>query len=152
MRFVLVALLCAGCAAAPPHVASAPAEGAPPPATVEKPAAEPPARAPGTIARCDLEKMLSTSPGAFLSHVEIDPTFRGSRFQGWRIGAFFPGDPRFAGVDLVAGDVVTRVNGASVEQPEQFMHVWEGARFRRDLTVELMRDGVPHTLRWTIVD
>jgi type II secretory pathway component PulC len=104
------------------------------------------------IKRAELERVLSESAGAFLSHVDPQPTFRGARFAGWRLNAFFPGDPRFAGVDLRAGDVVTRINGLPIEQPEQFMQVWEGARFRRDLTVDIVRDGAPRTLRWAIAD
>ena len=42
--------------------------------------------------------------------------------------AFFPGDTRFAGVDLQAGDVVTRVNGNPIERPEQLMEVWKALR------------------------
>ncbi len=132
----------------------------------EKPAPEPvpvpvrvPVRVPvsvpapaGGIPRCELEKVLSQSPGVFLSHVDTAPSFRGGRFQGWRVNAFFPDDPRFAGVDLRRGDVVVRINGDAVEQPEQFIHVWEGARFRRDLTVEIVRDGERRTLSWPIVE
>jgi type II secretory pathway component PulC len=122
---------------------------APAPANAPPPA---PARPPGTISRAELERVLSESPGAFLARIDSQPTFEGTRFSGWRINSFFPGDARFSGVDLRAGDVVTRVNGQPVEQPEQFIQVWEGARFRRDLTVDLVRDGRPRHLAWTISD
>jgi type II secretory pathway component PulC len=155
-RVALIALFAiAGCASAPPPRAATPvAEAAPAPDAVPAPAPAPapekPAR-PGAIPRADLERVLAQSPGAFLSHIDSAPTFQGRRFSGWRLNAFFPGDPRFGGA-LQAGDVVTRVNGQSIEQPEQFMQVWEGARFRRDLTVDILRDGRPRTLSWQIVD
>jgi S1-C subfamily serine protease len=149
-RVALIALFAlAGCASAPPPRAATPvAEAAPVPDAVPVPEK---AVKPGTIPRADLERVLSQSPGAFLSHIDSAPTFQGRRFSGWRLNAFFPGDPRFGGA-LQAGDVVTRVNGQSIEQPEQFMQVWEGARFRRDLTVDILRDGRPRTLSWQIVD
>ena len=128
-----------------------------PPATAEReplPPVQTPAApiAAGTIPRVELERFLAQPPGLFLSRVETSAHFRGRRFRGWRIHAFFSGDPRFAAVDLRAGDVVTRVNGRSVEHPEQFLEVWRGARARRDLTVDVLRGEAPRTLSWQIVD
>lgn len=154
---MVAALSWIGCAhEAPPPIESAADEAAPPsPAPPPAPVVAAPSAAPGppgTIARLELERVLSESPGAFLAKVDPQPTFDGARFRGWRLNSFFPGDDRFRGVDLRAGDVVTRVNGLPVEQPEQFIQVWEGARFRHDLTVDLVRDGKPHHLAWTIAD
>ena len=66
--------------------------------------------------------------------------------------SFFPGDARFSGVDLQAGDVVTRVNGKPIEQPDQFMAVWTALRTEKELVVETERAGAMRTLRWTIAD
>ncbi len=118
--------------------------------------AAPPAPVPGgpvrTIERGELEAVLAQSPGYFLQHVETKPQFRGGRFFGWRLVSFFPGDDRFAGVDLHAGDVVTRVNGSVIEQPDQFMAVWTALRSSKELVVDVERDGAPRRLRWQIRD
>ncbi|MSP62642.1 MAG: PDZ domain-containing protein [Myxococcales bacterium] len=156
-RALLASLLLTGCAAAPPRPAlppqseaASPAPSAPSAISPARPA--PPATPAGAIRRAELERVLALSPGAFLSHVDPVPTFHAHRFAGWQLNAFFPGDARFAGVDLRPGDVVTRVNGKPIEQPEQFIQVWEGVRFRHELTVDIVRDRRPRTLTWTIID
>ena len=110
------------------------------------------ARTPGAIPRAELAKVLDASPGYFLQHVQTEPRFAKGRFHGWRLVSFFPGDARFAGVDLQAGDVVTRVNGKPIEQPDQFMAVWTELRTSNELVVDVERAGAPHRLRWTIAD
>jgi type II secretory pathway component PulC len=105
-----------------------------------------------TIMRGELVKVLDASPGLFLQHVVTEPQLANGRFVGWRLVSFFPGDARFAGVDLQAGDVVTRVNGHAIEQPDQFMAVWDGLRRESQLVVDVQRNGAARTLRWTIAD
>ena len=107
---------------------------------------------PGAIPRAELAKVLDASPGYFLQHVQTEPRFARGHFHGWRLVSFFPGDARFAGIDLQAGDVVTRVNGKPIEEPDQFMTVWTELRGAKELVVDVERAGAPRTLRWTIAD
>jgi type II secretory pathway component PulC len=107
---------------------------------------------PGAIPRAELAKVLDASPGSFLQHVQTEPRFAAGHFHGWRVVSFFPGDTRFAGIDLQAGDVVTRINGRPIEQPDQFMTVWTELRSSKELVVDVERDGAPRTLRWIIAD
>jgi type II secretory pathway component PulC len=121
------------------------------PRVAEAPPAPPlPPGPPGTIARGELVRILDAAPGNFLQHVDSEPRFAGGRFHGWRLVTFFPGDARFRGVDLRAGDVVMRVNGNSVERPEQLLQVWQALRTASELVVDVERAGTPRTLRWTI--
>ena len=121
--------------------------------TRKKPTSElEPSTTAGAIRRAELAKVLDASPGYFLQHVQTEPRFAHGRFHGWRVVSFFPGDSRFAGVDLQAGDVVTRVNGKPIEQPDQFMAVWTELRTSKELIVDVERAGAAHTLRWTIAD
>ncbi len=108
--------------------------------------------APGTISRAELKSVLDASPGYFLQHVQTEPRFDRGRFHGWRVVSFFPGDKRFVGIELQAGDVVTRVNGRPIEQPDEFMAVWSELRSSHELVVDVERAGAPRTLRWTIAD
>jgi hypothetical protein len=119
------------------------------------PAAPSPARgAPGEIPRADYERVLAGSPGAFLARVAVEPTFRlrgdasKPQFAGWRVRAL---DPQLAGA-LHAGDVVVRVNGHSVEQPDQFLDAWQAARGQKQLVVEILREGRAQRLTWAIVE
>ena len=164
MRIWLFALVFAGCATVQQPAATRGAESAGdaltdassepmtgnPPGGMPKSDVAPPVGP--TIERQDLEAVLAQSPGYFLQHVETKPQFRGGHFHGWRLVSFFPGDPRFAGVDLQAGDVVTSVNGHPIEQPDQFMAVWTALRSSKELVVAVERDGAPRTLRWQIHD
>ncbi|HEX4459430.1 MAG TPA: PDZ domain-containing protein [Polyangia bacterium] len=163
MRKWLLAIVFCGCATASPAPKGVETAADSPAATSEtapaqpKPAenvalaTRPPDRAADhTIGRREIDAVLAQSPGYFLQHVETKAQFRGGHFHGWRLIAFFPGDNRFSGVDLQAGDVVTSVNGKPIEQPDQFMAVWTALRSSSELTVDVERDGTPHTLRWQI--
>ena len=158
----MLAFVLAGCASSPPPAPKSAATAgdaseagseaavvtpAPAPADSTTPAAPTAAH---TIGRRDLDAVLAQSPGYFLQHVETKAQFRGGHFHGWRLIAFFPGDNRFAGIDLQAGDVVTSINGKPIEQPDQFMAVWTALRSSSELTVDVERDGTPRTLRWQI--
>jgi type II secretory pathway component PulC len=156
MRTALLFALFAGCAAShtdekpldeKTELSQARAVQPPPPSD---PALRRDSGTPGVIQRAELDQFLAESPGAFLQHVDSEPKFAGGHFSGWKLTAFFPGDPRFAGVDLRAGDVVKRVNGNTVERPEQLMQVWQELKTSIELVVDLERDGRPRTLRWTI--
>lgn len=171
MRTLVFALLVAGCAttqspaqrgaesAGDPvtEMHTDPSTDNPPKRKTPSPPSAPPSSqlgpsAPGTIRRSELATVLDKSPGYFLQHVQTEPRFAAGRFHGWRLVSFFPGDTRFAGVDLQAGDVVTRINGRAIEQPEQFMTVWTELRSSKELVVDVERDGAPRTLRWIIAD
>ncbi|HEY7958197.1 MAG TPA: hypothetical protein VII38_23015 [Polyangia bacterium] len=137
----------AACATTPPPAPAAPTANAEP---IAPPAARAEVPASGVIPRRALDQFLDDSPGVFLQHVDTEPRFVGAHFAGWKLRSFFPGDARFAGIDLRAGDVVERVNGSSLERPEQLMNLWRALRQAPELTVEIERDGQQRTLRWAI--
>jgi S1-C subfamily serine protease len=124
--------------------------------TPPEPAAETPATPPGVrvssgrLARAQVTAVLDRGPGAFLSGLEIEPTFRGNVFAGWMILAFQPNDPAYAHVDLVPGDVVTKINGRTIERPEQLQELWDSLRTATRLDVDYLRNGQPRALRYTI--
>jgi len=106
----------------------------------------------GTIAREELLPVLDGGLGRFLQHVETEPAFHKGTFVGFRIVSLFPGEPAFASLDLRSGDTVTRINGKSIERPEQAAAVWETLRTASNLVVDYRRNGEKHALRFTIVD
>ena len=150
----------AACAAAPPRVTTPAEEPAAPEEVAPAVVAPAPVvsmtkeerRSTGTISRRELVQVLDGAPGRFLQHVDTEPRFVGGRFRGWKVAAFFPGDERFATVDLQPGDVILAVNGQSIEQPDQLMRVWEALRLERALVVSLERAGQPRQLRYEIRD
>lgn len=149
-------------AAPGPPSADAPAQQAPEsPALPEAaPAAKPQPTAPktpgelttvlpdGTLAlrRPALTALVARGAGHFNALVDVRPTFRRGRFYGWRVLSYHgPGK-------LDPGDVVLRINGRSVERPDQFMSVWEELTARKDLVIEVDRRSRRETWRYPIVD
>ena len=106
----------------------------------------------GAIQRADLLPVLDAGLGRFLQGIEAEPALEGGRFVGFRVVTLYPNDPRFRAVDLGPGDVVLRVNGQSVERPEQAFQVWDGLRVASQLLIEYLREGERRELRFDIVD
>ncbi len=104
------------------------------------------------IRRSAVQAVLTAGPGAFLQNIDVDdhPVFLAGKFHGFRIAALR--GEAWAGVDLRAGDIVTRVNGFSIEHPEQAAEAFYSLRVSSELRVEYERDGVPRELRFGIVD
>lgn len=103
------------------------------------------------IARSTLRRVLKSGLGAFLENVVVDgPVFLNGKFHGFRIGALKGKD--WQGVDLKAGDVVTRVNGFTVERPETAFEAFQSLEVASELSVDFERDGEPRSLRYVIVD
>ncbi len=106
----------------------------------------------GVIMRTDLLPVLERGLGSYLKNVETEPTFHQGTFVGFRIITLFPGDLDYASLDLRPGDVVTHVNGRSIERPEQAVTVWEELRTAKDLVVHYRRGDEALALRFRIVD
>jgi type II secretory pathway component PulC len=62
----------------------------------------------------------------------------------------FPERPDIHVKLLRAGDLVQRINGRSLERPEQFQAVWESLAQADELVIELRRDTQPTKLRFAI--
>ena len=106
-----------------------------------------------SIARSVVRSAVAAGLGAFLQHVEFDdqPVMVGGHFHGFRIAALH--DAAFwKGVDLKVGDVVTGVNGFSIERPEQAQRVFDSLQIASELRVTYERDGKPRELVYAIVD
>ena len=161
-RWLSLLLFVTACKAAPEPRAEEPlleareeeraaAGAAPAPPPIAPPPAPPPTHPPGTIGQSELYAILDTSPGVFLSHVEAEPRLVGGRFAGWQIRRFFPGDARFVDAPLRPGDIVLRVNGSTLERPDQLAVMWRRLREATQLEVEINRAGSVTVWRWPIV-
>ena len=150
LRWLLSLALVFGCGGQAPPPPAAPHSAAGTLAPAGRAAAS--ALPANAIARSAVDAVLSAGPGAFLQSVSIDehPVFLGGKFHGFRIAAL-QGDA-WKGVDLRPGDVVTHVNGFSVEHPEEAAEAFYSLRVASELRVEYERDGEPRELRFGIVD
>lgn len=100
----------------------------------------------GVIKTAELKIVVKEGAQDFIQRVRVRPTFRKGQFAGWRILAYSGPGP------IKPGDVVRRVNRHNIERPEQFMDVWTRLQGRRDLLLEIVRNGQPLNLRYRIVD
>ena len=107
---------------------------------------------PGVLRRAAIVRVVDRGLGQWLSQVRVAPARSGRKFTGWEIRELYPDNPCYRAVDLQAGDVVTRVNGASLEKPDQANQVFQGLRTAPGLDIELMRQGVPRRVSLAIVD
>ena len=104
------------------------------------------------VRRSALKRTVDAGLGRWLQTVSVDPMLARGRFRGWIIRSFNSDDACYAGVDLRAGDVVTRVNGRGVEHPEEALEVWTKLPASSELVIDFMRDGQARKVRFGIVD
>lgn len=142
-------------AAPPPRVASSRATSGASAAAPARPPQPPQAASPavaGRIDRAALLPVLDAGLGRFLQGVQTKPFLVEGKFVGFEVLSLWPNDPRFQHSGIRLGDVVVRVNGQSIEHPEQALEVWNGLRVASALYIELLRNGRPRELRFAIVD
>ncbi len=151
---VFLAAACGGPSAsrkpdpAPAAAAGEPARAQPAdnkPTTATQPAA-PEATPENAITRAVLMKFHKRGPQRFIARLRVKATFNRGRFFGWRMLSYRGPGP------IKPGDVIIDVNGMPIERPDQFMKVWEKLPTIKELTVKLLRDGKPNTLRYPVVD
>jgi type II secretory pathway component PulC len=105
----------------------------------------------GSIPRTALVAELSGGIGRFLQHVHTEPVFNTQgQFKGWRLLSLFA---KRSDVDvqvLRVGDVLLRINGQSVERPEEFKAAWDAMGNAKELVLDIERDGRETRLRYSI--
>lgn len=98
---------------------------------------------PGVLKRAPLVRAIDAGLPRWLQGVQGDRVLANHRFAGWLVKSLHPGDPCYAEVDLRPGDIVQKVNGKSIEKPEQAFDVLQSLRTAPALTVDYMREGKP---------
>lgn len=104
----------------------------------------------GSLARADVVRVVDAGLGRFLQRARVEPTLEDGHFVGFRVVELVP-DSFWGHTDLRPGDVVTHVNGTSIEDPNQAYDVFESLRSANAIEVRLLRGGEPRTLRFPIV-
>jgi hypothetical protein len=107
---------------------------------------------PGVLKRSALVRLLDAGLPRWLQGVEGDRALANHRFQGWLVKSLHPGNPCYKEVDLRQGDVVQKVNGKSIEKPEQAFDVAESLRTAPTLVVDYLRNGRAERLSIAIAD
>jgi hypothetical protein len=105
----------------------------------------------GVIPRVALQAELQRGIGAFLRQVRTKPAMQRGRFVGWRVIELFKKRPDVHVQGVQPGDTVLKVNGRSLERPEQFKSVWDALAAAKELVIEIERDGRRCELRYVIM-
>jgi hypothetical protein len=126
----------------------APRAAAPPVASEVRPSSATKPRS-GSIHRADLTRVVDAGLGRFLQHVEVDASVENGRFQGFRIVRLTPAE-FWMGIDLRPGDVVTRINGMSIERPPEAYQAFTALKTAERLVVSYLRQGEPRELVFPI--
>jgi hypothetical protein len=104
----------------------------------------------GVITRAELQAELGRGVARFLRQVRTQPVLERGRFVGWRLISLFPQRPDIHVKALRAGDTVLRVNGRSLERPEELQALWDSLAQADELLIELRGEAGPRTLRFAI--
>jgi type II secretory pathway component PulC len=104
----------------------------------------------GSLWRDEVDAVVDGGLGRFLGFVTIEPRLDGDTFVGWQIVELRPADT-WAGVDLLPGDVVTRINGRPVEREAQAFAAFSSLKQSDKLVVTYLRGEQPRELVWRIV-
>jgi S1-C subfamily serine protease len=142
-----------GCGGETPAPTSAPVREAPPPPTASAAPASSGAPAARGIKRSDIEGVVAQGLGSFLQKVEFEAQparATNGAFHGFRIAALHD-EAFWRGVDLKPGDVITSVNGFSIEHPNDARMAFESLQVSSELRVAYERDGAPRELVYPIV-
>lgn len=142
-------------------LASVACGGETPPAKSAESAAPTPEAAPTTTAaavppkttslrRSAVKAGIARGLGYFLQNVTVEdyPVMHGNKFYGFKVKAI----SAELGVDIQPGDVVTRVNGMSIEHPEDADAAMRTLEKASALKVDFERDGKPRTLSLPITE
>jgi S1-C subfamily serine protease len=132
--------LCAALSGCGAPQSPAPTAARPPP----PPSAAPAKRVvpPGQLAREDIEPVLRQGPPWILRRVPVEEVIRNGAFIGWKILAM----PDGWTVDLKPGDVVSKVNGVTLERPDDLFAAWRNLVSASELRVAYEREGAAREL------
>jgi hypothetical protein len=105
------------------------------------------------IPRSTVEHALELGPAWFVRQLSVRPIVtRDERFFGFQLMALFPGREDISQLPIRTGDIIQRVNGQSIERPEQFMSIWHSLATASHVSVQLMRGNQSLLVTWVIQD
>ncbi len=158
LRALPLALTLLACASST-HVDLSPAEVPfTPPSTGAE--AAPPAAAPDpddgppvAFTRSTMRQTVHEGIGALLARVDVSPMLQAGRFVGFRLDrARGLQRLRAGGLDLQPGDIVTRVNGQTIERPEHAQAAFLSLAEAPEIVIDVLRRGAPVTVRTAVTD
>ncbi len=84
-----------------------------------------------------------------LTKARVVPNFNAGKPDGFRIFSIVP-DSFFSKIGLQNGDVLQRINGVEVKDPENFMKVFQQLKGETSVTLDLVRNNQKQTFAYEI--
>jgi hypothetical protein len=153
LRWLMLTSLMVACGGSSQTVAVAPAAR---PKVVES-APPAPARPNNTLYRDEVESAKRAGLGHFFELVDLEPKGevdgrgRLSGFQGFQVVTLRPAT-QWLSFDFAPGDILTHINGVSVEHYSTWFEQFEALSAADQIRVDLLRDGKPKTVIVKITD
>ena len=146
-RFLPVLLLsflgaCASRPASKSPAATALAGPPPPPEHVDGAITE--------LNRAEVANVVDAGLGRFLQDAEFEPAYVDGRYVGYRVVRIVNIE-RYRGVGIEPGDVITKINGASIEHEGDAFEVFRSLKTAARLEVDYLRVGQPMRISLPIV-
>jgi hypothetical protein len=103
----------------------------------------PPKAAPGHLLRADVDQALEQGPVWILRRVVPEAVIQDGAFVGWQLVAM---PEEWAGIAIQPGDIVTRVNGVTLERPGDLWKAWVALTVAPELKITYLRGGAAKEL------
>lgn len=98
--------------------------------------------------RREIDDAMKNLP-ALLTKARIIPNFKNGQPDGFRIFAIAK-DSLYSKIGLQNGDILNRINGVEVKDPQNFMKVLEQIKDENDIRIDLVRNNKNQTFRYDI--
>ena len=104
----------------------------------------------GNIAAEVITRFHKSGPHILLRALETEPARINGKLLGYRIVSLAPNAAFLRRAQLLPGDIITAVNGASLLTPDEFMKTWSSLPALTAIELNLLRGSESITKRWVI--
>lgn len=98
--------------------------------------------------RREVDSAIESLP-TLLTKARVIPSFTNGKPDGFKIFAIVP-DSLYAKIGLVNGDIIQRINGIEMRDPQNFMRVFQQLKDEPSITIDLVRNNRKETFGYEI--
>ena len=102
------------------------------------------------LAKAELDAFIKQGPPYALSQVTVEPEKKGNTMVGYKIIDMTTNARTRLDPHLVAGDVITHINGIKLKTPDDYFEAWKSLNGAKAIRVDYVRGGVATNLVWVV--
>ena len=84
-----------------------------------------------------------------LTQARVVPVIDNGKTTGFRIFAITPSS-LYEKIDSVNGDVIQKINGVEIDDPNKFFQTYQNLKDEKNVTVDIVRNGAKQSLNYEI--